>query len=453
VAESRALVVSMTSFKAPALAQAERSLLRGAYSLIANTAVTSALGMVFWITAARLYPRTTVGRDTVLISTMIELSTLCQLNMGNGIVRFLPDLGRDSARALRLAYAITGALAVSLGLAFVLVVPSVLGGLSFLADDPALGGGFVLALTLWGVFSLQDAALIATRRAPWIPFENGLFGVLKLAALPVLLAFGALHGVFLAWVLPMALLLIPINALLFRRAIPAHLSTGPRQSSIQLMGHSRALRFLGQDYLATIFTQTTLTVLPLLVIAILGAQASAYFAIPFAIALAFDTFAYSACTSLVVEATLEREHLGALARVVLRRVFTLIVPLGLLLVLAAPLVMLAFGRAYERNGTDVLRLLVCAGVLRSAIALFSAVSRIQGRAFRLGVVEFSLLVLVLGPAILLAHADGIQGVALAWLGANAIVCLALIPSLISLLRRPDGAAVHAHLASGAGVSR
>ena len=37
-----------------ALVQAERSLLRGAYSLLANTVVTSALGMGFWVAAARL---------------------------------------------------------------------------------------------------------------------------------------------------------------------------------------------------------------------------------------------------------------------------------------------------------------------------------------------------------------------------------------------------------------
>ena len=69
-------------------------MLRGAYSLLANTALTSVLGMGFWMAAARLYSSVDVGRDTVLISVMIEISTMCQLNMGNGIVRFLPDFGQ-----------------------------------------------------------------------------------------------------------------------------------------------------------------------------------------------------------------------------------------------------------------------------------------------------------------------------------------------------------------------
>jgi O-antigen/teichoic acid export membrane protein len=171
-----------------------------------------------------------------------------------------------------------------------------------------------------------------------------------------------------------------------------------------------------------------------LVIAILGAQQSAYFAMPFTIVMAFDTFAYSACTSLVVEATLDQERLRALTRVFTRRVLTLLMPGAALLALAAPLVMLPFGHVYAEHGAGVLRLLLCGSVVRMVIALFSAVSRVQGRGLRLGLVELALLVLVLGSAVPLARSNGIDGVAGAWLGANAIICLAVVPLLVRFLR-------------------
>jgi O-antigen/teichoic acid export membrane protein len=418
--------------------QSSTHLLRGAYSLIANTAVSSALGMGFWVAAARLYPSITVGRDTVLISTMIELSTLCQLNMGNAIIRFLPDLGRRSAEALGGACALAAGLALLVGTAFVLLAPNLSGELAFLGDDTTLAVGFVVALVLWGLFTLQDAALTATRSAPWIPIENGTFGALKLLALPLLLVAGAVNGVFLAWALPMALLLIPVSVLVFRRAIPVHVRTHVGESSISRIGLHGVRRFLAQDYLATVFTQATLTVLPLLVIAVLGARAAAYFAMPFTIAIAFDTFAYSACTSLVVEATLQPESLRALTHLFARRVLTLLIPVAALLALAAPLVMLPFGHAYAQEGATVLRLLLCASMLRVVIALFSAVSRAQGLGLRLATVELALLVFVLGAAVPLAHSDGIQGVAAAWLGANAIICVVLAPVLMRFLRAPRG---------------
>jgi len=432
--ESRGADRPELSSGAAAPAHPSHHLLRGAYSLVANTAVTSALGMGFWVAAARLYSSVDVGRDTVLISVMIELSTVCQLNMGNGIVRFLPDFGERSARALGSAYALAGIAALVLGTAFILVAPQLSHQLTYLGDEAALAVSFVAALVLWGVFTLQDAALMATRRAPWIPIENGLFGVLKLAALPIFLVAGAVNGVYLAWVLPMALLLIPMNLLVFRRAIPGHLAGGARESSVSRLGPQRVVRFLAQDYLASIFTQATLTVLPLLVIAILGARQSAYFAMPFTIVMAFDTFAYSACTSLVVEATLEQESLRALTMVFVRRVLVLLMPAAALLALAAPLVMLPFGHAYAEHGAAVLRLLLCASVFRAVIALFSAVSRVQGRGLRLALVEFALLVIVLGSAIPLARSHGIEGVGAAWLGANAVIFVGVLPLLVGFLR-------------------
>jgi O-antigen/teichoic acid export membrane protein len=197
------------------------------------------------------------------------------------------------------------------------------------------------------------------------------------------------------------------------------------------------VRFLSQDFFASIFTQATLTLLPLIVLALLGARESAYFAIPFMIVMAFDTLAYSACTPLVVEAgVLHEGHLRELANLVVRRVLALVVPAGLLLILAAPLVLLPFGNAYARHGAGVLRLLLCASLFRGGIAFFAAVSRVQGRGLRLALSELALLVLVLGPAAPLANAYGIDGVGAAWLMANAVIFLTLVPRLIPVFREP-----------------
>ncbi|MCW3018924.1 MAG: hypothetical protein JWN10_1232 [Solirubrobacterales bacterium] len=416
---------------------ATHHLLRSAYSLLANTAVTSILGMGFWVAAARLYSSVEVGRETVLISAMLGLSTICQLNLSNGIARFLPDLGGRSARALIWAYALTAAIALVLGAGFVLLAPSVSDELAYLGDETRLAVGFVVALALWGMFALQDAALMATRRAPWIPIENGLFGVLKLAALPVLLIAGVANGVFLAWTLPMALLLVPVNLLVFRRAIPVHVAGDLPEASIDRLGRRRVMRFLAQDYFAAVLTEATLTVLPLLVIVILGAQESAYFAIPFTITIAFDTLAYSACASLVVEGALEQESLQALTRLFVRRVLALLVPAAALLAVAAPLVLLPFGHVYAEHGAAVLRLLLFASVFRTIIALFSAVARVKGQGPRIALVELALLALVLGPAVPLAHSYGIRGVAFAWLAANVVICLAVFPLLLRFLRGPE----------------
>ena len=229
--------------------------------------------MGFWVAAARLYPTVEVGRDTVLISVMIELSTVCQLNMGNGIARFLPDLG-DTAHEPWAPCTDSPGRSRSWWDSVCTRCSSPVASIGLPGRGNDTGGGLRRDARAMGAFTLQDAALTATRQAPWIPVKNGLFGALKLVALPALARCRALsNGVFLAWALPMALLLIPVNLLVFRRAIPAHRPVGTRESSIARIGPRRVVRFLAQDYLASVFTQATLTVLPLLVIAILGATA------------------------------------------------------------------------------------------------------------------------------------------------------------------------------------
>src|SRR5438874_12154329 len=52
-------------------------LLRSAYSLMLNVILTSALGVAFWILAARIFPSDIVGRDSALVSAMVTIYTLC----------------------------------------------------------------------------------------------------------------------------------------------------------------------------------------------------------------------------------------------------------------------------------------------------------------------------------------------------------------------------------------
>jgi O-antigen/teichoic acid export membrane protein len=419
-------------------------LLHGAYSLLANTGLSAILGMAFWVLAARVYPTAQVGRDTVLIAVMLELSTICQLNLGNAIVRFLPDLGAGSARALAGAYALSASAALALGGAFVVAVPHLTAGLGDLRHSAPLAVGFVLALTLWGIFTLQDQALTATRRAHWIPVENVGFGAMKLAALAVLAGSGLRHALFLAWTAPMLLLLAPVNALLFSRAIPERAGELHGEATLTRIGARSAASFLGADYLASVLTQATLTIMPLVVLSTLGARQAAYFAMPFTIVLAFDTFAYGACSSLVVEGSLAPQRLGSLSRLFLARVLAPVIPLAALLAIGAPLVLLPFGSAYAVHGAGLLALMMLGSVFRAILALFSAIARVQRRGLLLAAIELALLLLVLGPSLALAGSYGIDGVGASWLAANAVVCVAILPTLVRFLRSgASGPARHA----------
>jgi O-antigen/teichoic acid export membrane protein len=405
------------------------------YSLVVNAGLTSIVGVGFWLTAARLYDVKTVGLDAALIAAMMQLSTICQLNMVNYIIRFLPSFGTGTARAVLRAYGMVGSAAVIAGLGFALAAPLVSDDFRDILGDPAYVALYVAAQLLWSIFQLQDAVLAATRQAVWVPVENFIFGLLKLAALPLLLVIGAEHGIFLAWVLPIILLLIPVNVFLFKVAIPKHVKTvRTEQRAFHQRGRPWLFRFMALDYGATVLAQVSSAFLPLIVVGLLGSRENAFFAVPYAVVLAFTMLFYGAAMALVVEGAISegraREHAARVAR----RLALLLVPATLAMVAAAPLLLLPFGRSYAEQGTTVLRILAVGGLFRTVTTLAIAVARLEGKGARILALESLEMVLVLSGVALVADSFGIEGVAAAWSVATTITAVAALRGLLRFFR-------------------
>ena len=283
---------------------------------------------------------------------------------------------------------------------------------------------------------LQDAALTALRRAPWVPVENGVFGALKLAALPIFLTIGVSHGIFLAWTLPVLALLVPVNLFLFRRAIPEHVRRErPRGSAVlRGLGRWRFVRFMAQDYGASVLALAPTTVLPLLVVALLGAGSNAYFYVPYTIVVSFNMLFFAVSSSLVVEGALAEDRIRTLAARIVRRFACVLVPGTVVMVAAAPLILLPFGQDYVRESAPVLRILACGSAFYAVIAVYVAIARLHGQGARILLVEAAKIPIIVGGTVALSGPLGIEGVALAWLSALAIVALAILPSLLRFFR-------------------
>ena len=279
-------------------------------------------------------------------------------------------------------------------------------------------------LALWGVFTLQDSTLTALRHAHWVPVENAVFGVLKLAALPVALALAAGNGVFVAWIVPMALLLVPVNALIFGRARRRHRGTAPRADAGPAALGRRGLGiFFAQDYAGQVLMRSAVTVIPVLVVATLGAAANAYFFVAFTIVIACDMMVLGIGTSLLAESAYDARLLRAHVQTAVRRYGPPLLAGVAVLVVAAPLALAPFGADYAREGADALRLLALASLPRAVIFLASTVWRLEGHGRLLLGIEALMLVLLLGSIVPLANAFELTGVALAWLGSASVAGL------------------------------
>jgi O-antigen/teichoic acid export membrane protein len=403
-----------------------------------NTVLTSMLGVVFWLAAARLYSSSEVGRDSALISAMMGISVICQLNLNNALTRFLPIARHATGRIVLSTYAVTASASLVAAVGFIALAPRWSSQLRFLRNDHALAAAFCVMLPLWAVFTLQDSALTALRRAPWVAIENTGFGIIKLATLPVVILLGIGHGIFIAWTAPVVFIIVAINLLLFRRLVPEHVrSAADSPSRISEISRRSLLRFLTLDYVAWSLNNGLGFLLPLLVVALLGSRQNAYFYIGYTISAALNMLFLNAATSLTVEGSAAEGELAEMTRRLVRRLLPLLLVGIVLLTAFAPLVLLPFGAAYARAGTGTLRLFAVASIFRATVILYSAVARVRGRGGRILLANLGLVVALVAATVVLGHRYGLIGVGIGWLIAHALVALAVLPSMRTLLRRSE----------------
>lgn len=309
-------------------------LFRSAYALMLNTVVNSGLGLLYWLVAAHVYADEEVGRGNALISLMLLVSTLTQLNFSGALMRFLPRSGTRSKPLVLAAYGVSSGVAV-------LAAAVVMAYCHFARDpgDPLYASApfavwFVVATVTWSLFNLQDSALTGLRAATWIPLENGLYGLVKLALLIVVAHSSLVDGVFTSWTLPVIVLLVPVNLLIFRRLLPRHVAGGAATQDPP----SRAVltRYMTGDYAASVFRQLSSTFLPVLIVSLLGAAQGAYFLPAQTIFAAIAMLQLAITSSLVVEAARNPGSATRYARSMLRRIAVTVIPAAVVVIVAAP---------------------------------------------------------------------------------------------------------------------
>jgi O-antigen/teichoic acid export membrane protein len=408
---------------------------RGAGAIGVSTALSGALGIAFWVVAARLHSPAQVGVDALLLAAVQAIAAASDLNLNMSLPRLLPQLGAQRARFVVAAYAAV-AVAGTLGGAGFLVAASWYRPLS-----PYLGEGVFLPLVVVagvvviGIFALQDSVLIAVRRVAWVPVENTGFAVLKLALLVALHAAGVPHAILLAWLMAAVAATVPINVFV----VPAALASFRSRTSLELGGvrpkRAALASFLAYDYGALLVQQAGVLFVPVLVAVTLGAAANGLFATCFTVVLAAETVLLGVASMLTVEAAADRDAAKDVVRRTVRR-FGWVVPLGVgASVALAPLVLRVFGAAYVQTMSGTFRLLLIAIVPQAVIILRTALWRIDGRSRPIFWTQGAVVAATTIGLALTLRDHGMPAIGWTWLVANGSVALLLLPSLAAWLRK------------------
>ncbi|WP_432825468.1 lipopolysaccharide biosynthesis protein [Dactylosporangium sp. CA-092794] len=400
-------------------------------SLLGSTAVTSALGFVYWIVAARMFDAQVVGVASAAVSALTLLGSLGMFGLGTLLIT---ELGRSPHRAPELVsagLAAAGAAATVLALVYVCVAPLLSPRL--FAGPGAWGLATILVggVTATAVGLVFDQVLVGLRLSHVQMWRNTYFAAGKLLLIALLGAGigaagpAAITATWVAGTLGSFALVAPH---LRRRGV--RLLTRPRPSALR--GLARAA--LGHNAL-NLATTIPRVGLPLVVASALSPTANATFFIAWMIVGFLYMLPTHLSTSLFAIAAGDSAALRTKLRFALAVSAVLGVPGSLLLMVLAGPVMGIFGTAYLTAGPQCLALLTLSYAPTVVKQLYMAVARVTGTLRRAAIVAAAGAAAELAAAWLGGRLDGILGVATWFSLACAIETAVMIPPLVAAARR------------------
>jgi O-antigen/teichoic acid export membrane protein len=406
------------------LAHMRLPLHRDGYALALNSAFTAATGLLYWMLAAHSYSPQSVGINSALISSMMFLAGIACLNLPSVLVRFLPQSGHRSRRRIVCSYALAVAAAMCAATIFIVGTGAWAPRLSFLASDRGLQLWFVFSTLAWSLFMIQDGVLTALGRAILVPVENAVFSILKLGLLALLAASLPVYGIFVSWTIAVLVSVLGVNLVVFARLM-RRLPGGTAEPRLSMRDRSFARYFAG-DYACSVAWLSATNLMPVIVITVAGATASAYYGLAYAVVLPIYAVAQNIGTSLTLHGAGDPDALSSLTRKAARQGLRVLLPCSCVLVLTAPYLLSLFGPTYAAHGATVLRLLALGVVPYFVLSLALSVARVRRRLRRVVIALALEAILALGLAVPLLHAFGVTGAAVAWLVSLIVIAAGLL---------------------------
>ncbi|WP_351227817.1 lipopolysaccharide biosynthesis protein [Streptomyces sp. NPDC002133] len=405
------------------------SMFRNAYALMLSTGVSAALGLGFWLVAARYYTEEAVGQGSAAIAAMRLLASITATTMIGAVVRYVPRAGRATGPLVWRAYAASSAV-VCVACAVFLVTLDLWGPSYAPLRGLTAGLVFTAACVAWALLTLQDGVLTGLRKAVWVPVGNAVFSIGKLLLLAAFATAMPVLGVFVSWAAAIALSVLPLGWLVFRRLIPRQAAADRDREPPRLRDIGR---FLAGDSVGALFSLAMINLLPVMVAVRFDAAHNGFFYIAYTVGGTMEFMAINMASSLTAHASHSPETLAGGVRGSLRRMVILLVPVVLVLVVFAPHILAPFGPDYAAHGTTVLRLLAAAALPRVVVELYIGVLRVQGRTGVLAVLQGAMCTLVLGSAAVLLGPVGISGAGLAMALSMTVMAAVSAPGIRAAL--------------------
>ncbi|MFI7598915.1 lipopolysaccharide biosynthesis protein [Actinoplanes sp. NPDC049681] len=343
-------------------------------SLMATTAITSLFGFAYWWLAARTAPAAAVGQASAAVSAMTLIGTIGMFGMGTMLISDLPALKGRKWELISTCLLVAGSAATLGGLIYVGVAHFAVPGLREALGSTAATALLVFGIALNAMTLVLDEALVGLLQGPLQLMRNAWFSVIKLVLLGVLTLLPlTLTGgeLLLTWVAGMVLSVAILGRALRRKGMVD--SVRPRASLLRGRGRSTF-----DHNLLNLATYLPRAALPLVVTAVLSAEANASFYTAFMVLSFLAMVPGNVALTLFAVASGDKAALRSKVRMGLLICLGGGLPVSLVVAIAAGPIMSIFGAAYAGSAGTALTILALTYVPFVFHHFFLAISRVQG---------------------------------------------------------------------------
>ncbi|HEU4350207.1 MAG TPA: lipopolysaccharide biosynthesis protein [Actinoplanes sp.] len=343
-------------------------------SLMATTAITSLFGFAYWWLAARTAPAEAVGQASAAVSAMTLIGTIGMFGMGTMLISDLPRLAGRRWELITTCLFVAGSAATVGGLVYVALAYLAVPGLQHALGSTAATVLLVFGIALNAMTLVLDEALIGLLAGPMQLMRNAWFSVIKLALLGVLtlLPFTLTGGTLvLTWVAGTVLSVAVLGRALRRRRMIDSLR--PRLTLLRGRGQATF-----DHNLLNLATYLPRAALPLVVTAVLSAEANASFYTAFMVTSFLAMVPGNVALTLFAVASGDRAALRSKARMGLLICLATGLPVSILVSVFAGPIMGIFGSGYAASAGAALAILALTYLPFVFHHFFLAISRVQG---------------------------------------------------------------------------
>jgi O-antigen/teichoic acid export membrane protein len=398
----------------------QNPLFKNSYYILSNSILTASLGFIFWIVVTKYYTPANIGYSVALISLIGIVTQVARFGVDVAVIRYFNDT-KDVSTLINSCFLFIGLSTLIIATIFLLIIKIFVIKLDIVMDSAVYVLGFLFFSLVSALFLIQTNIFIASRNSKYLLYQSIIASGLSILLVIIFNFFLMPFGVFYSWGLSTFFAFIFCLIFFFKKAIPDYRPL----LKIEWELIKEIFPYSFGNYFVNLISALPPLLFPLIIVAYLLPDDSAYFYISFSIANIMFMIPGAISTSLFAEGSHNAESFSINVKKAIKNTYFLLIPTVILVILFGNQILLLFGKNYSVNGHVLLSLLAISSLFITLNSFYYTYLRIQFKIKELLALTIfsSISILTISSIFLHFLKIGISSVGLAYIIVNLVIAV------------------------------